>query len=47
MKRIPRCLFTEEFKKEAFRLVQSVGLTMAEAARKLDVAPSHLKHGFL
>ena len=30
MKRIPRRIFTEEFKKEAVRLVQSEGLTMAE-----------------
>lgn len=43
MKRIPRRIFTEEFKKEAVRLVQSEGLTMAEAARKLDVAPKSLK----
>jgi len=43
MKRIPRRLFTEEFKKEAVRLAQPVGSTMAEAARKLDVAPKSLK----
>ena len=43
MKRIPRRIFTEEFKKEAVRLVQSEGLTMAEAARKLDVTPKSLK----
>lgn len=43
MKRIPRRLFTEEFKKEAVRLVQSESLTIEEAARKLDVAPKSLK----
>ena len=35
MKRIPRRIFTEEFKKETVRLVQSEGLTMAEVARKM------------
>ena len=39
----PRRIFTEEFKKVGVRLVQSEGLTMAEAARKLDVAPKSLK----
>ena len=43
MKRIPRRIFTEEFKKEAISLVQSEGLTMAEVARKLDVALKSLK----
>ena len=43
MKRIPRRLFTEEFKKEAVRLVQSESLTIEEAARKLDVAPKSPK----
>ena len=43
MKRIPRRIFTEEFKKEAVRLVQSEGLTMAEVSRMLDVAPQSLK----
>ena len=41
--RIPRRIFTEEFKKEAIRLVESEGLTMAEAAWQLDVAPKSLK----
>ena len=43
MKRIPRRIFTEEFKKETVRLVQSEGLTMAEIAKKFDVAPKSLK----
>ena len=37
MKGIPRRVFTEEFKKEAVRLVQSEGLTITEASRNLDV----------
>ena len=43
MKRIPRRIFTEKFKKEAVRLVKSEGLTLAEAGRKLEVAPKSLK----
>lgn len=39
MKRIPRRIFTAEFKKEAIQLVTQQGLTMAEASRKLDIAP--------
>ena len=37
MKRIPRRIFTEEFKLEAIKLVTERGLTIAEAGRKLDV----------
>lgn len=40
MKRIPRRIFTEEFKQEAIKLVTEQGLTLAEASRKLDVAKS-------
>ena len=43
MKRIPRRIFTEEFKQEAVRLVQTAGLTLAEVGRNLDVAPKSLK----
>ena len=43
MKRIPRRIFTEEFKKEAVRLVQSEGLTLAEAGRNLDISPKSVK----
>ena len=39
MKRIPRRIFTEKFKEVAVRLVKSEGLTLAEAGRKLEVAP--------
>jgi transposase len=43
MKRIPRRIFTEEFKKEAVRLFKEQGLTLAEVGRNLDVAPKSLK----
>ena len=38
MKRIPRRIFTAEFKREAIQLVTQQCLTMAEASRKLDIA---------
>lgn len=38
MKRILRRLFTEEFKREAIKLVTEQGLTLAAASRKLGVA---------
>lgn len=43
MKRIPRRIFTAEFKLEAIKLVTEHGLTQAEAARKLDIDPKSLK----
>ena len=43
MKRIPRRIFTAEFKLEAIKLVTEHGLTHAEAARKLDVATKSLR----
>ena len=43
MKRIPRRIFQEEFKREAIRLVNEQGLTIAEASRKLDVASKSLR----
>ena len=43
MKRIPRRILTEVFKKEAVRLVQTEGLTLAEVGRNLEVAPKSLK----
>ena len=36
MKRIPRRIFQEEFKREAIKLVNEQGLTIAEACNKLD-----------
>ena len=49
MKRIPRRIFVaglgprEEFKREAIRLVNEQGLTIAEASRKLDIARKSLR----
>ncbi len=43
MKRIPRRIFTAEFKLEAIKLVTEHGLTQAEAARKLDIATKSLR----
>ena len=43
MKRIPRRIFREEFKRKAIRLVNEQGLTIAEASRKLDVASKSLR----
>lgn len=43
MKRIPRRIFTEEFKKEAVRLFKEQRLTVAEVSRNLEVAPKSLK----
>ena len=43
MKRVPRRIFTEEFKKEAVRLLKQQDLTLAEVSRNLDIAPKSLK----
>ena len=43
MKRVPRRIFTEEFKKEAVRLFKQQDLTLAEVSRNLDIAPKSLK----
>ena len=43
MKRIPRRIFTAEFKLEAIKLVTEHDLTHAEAARKLDIATKSLR----
>ncbi len=43
MKRMPRRIFTEEFKKEAVRLFKEQDLTLAEVARNLDIDPKSLK----
>ena len=39
MKRMPRRIFTKEFKKEAVRLLKQQDLTLAEVSRNLDIAP--------
>ena len=43
MKRMPRCIFTEEFKREATKPVTEQGLTMAEAGKKLNIATKSLR----
>ena len=43
MKRIPRRIFREEFKREAIKLVNDQGLTIAEASKKLDIASKSLR----
>ena len=43
MKRIPRRLFTEEFKKEAIKLVTEQQLNIASAGRQLDVDPKSIR----
>ena len=43
MKRVPRRIFTEEFKKEAVRLFKQQDLTLAEVSRNLDIVPKSLK----
>ena len=39
MQRIPRRILTEAFKKEAVRLVQTEGLTLAEVGRNVNQLP--------
>lgn len=43
MKRIPRRLFTEEFKREAIKLVTEQQLNIASAGRQLDVDPKSIR----
>jgi transposase len=43
MKRIPRRLFTEEFKREAIKLVTEQHLNVAAAGRQLDVDPKSIR----
>lgn len=43
MKRIPRRLFTEEFKREAIKLVTEQHLNAAQAGRKLDIDPKSIR----
>ena len=43
MKRVPRRIFTDEFKKEAVRLFKQQDLTLAEVSLNLGIAPKSLK----
>ena len=43
MKRIPRRTFTEEFKREAIKLVTEQGLKLSELSKRLEVTTKSLK----
>ncbi len=43
MKRVPRRLFTEEFKREAIKLVTDRHLNEAQAGRQLDIDPKSIR----
>ena len=43
MKRVPRRIFTEAFKKEAVRLFKQQHLMLTEVSRHLGIAPKSLK----
>jgi transposase len=43
MKRVPRRLFTEEFKSEAIKLVTEQNLSACEAGKRLDVDTKSIK----
>ena len=43
MKRIPRRIFTEEFKREAIKLVTEQKLNIAAAGRQLDIDPKSIR----
>ena len=40
MERIPRAVYTREFREEAVKLITEGGLSIPEAGRRLSVAPS-------
>jgi transposase-like protein len=40
MKRIPRGRYTKEFREEAVKLITEEGLSLPEAGRRLNLAPS-------
>jgi len=43
MKRVPRRLFTEEFKREAIKLVTEKHLSAAQAGKQLDIDPKSIR----
>lgn len=47
MKRIPRRIFTEEFKCEVIKLVTAQGLTLAEASKNWTLPPNHYVFGWI
>jgi transposase len=44
MERIPRAVYTKEFKEEAVKLVTEAGLSIPEAARRLSVGKSTIEY---
>ncbi len=44
MKRVPQGRYTREFRQEAVKLVTEEKLTLPEAASRLSLAPSTLRH---
>lgn len=44
MERIPRGIYTKEFREQAVRLREAEGLTIPEVARRLSLPPGTLKH---
>ena len=44
MEKVPRGLYTKEFKEEAVKLVTEAGLSVGEAARRLSVGKSTIEY---
>lgn len=44
MERIPRGIYTQEFRQQAVKLVEDEGLSVAEAARRLSMPVGSLKN---
>jgi transposase len=44
MERVPRGVYTKEFKEEAVKLVTEAGLSIPEAARRLSVGKSTIEY---
>ena len=44
MEKIPKGVYTKEFKEEAVKLVTEGGLSMPEVGRRLSIAPSTIRY---
>jgi len=44
MERVPRVVYTKEFKEEAVKMVTEAGLSLPEVARRVSVGKSTLKY---
>jgi len=44
MEKIPKAIYTKEFREEAVKLVTEGGLTIPEVGRRLSIAPSTLRY---